>query len=113
MADLPSFVAEVDQTWRVHAACFGMDVNIFFVDRGADAVKKNEIAKQVCRSCSVRWECLQAALEEPQPWFGIRGGLSPKERKRIRWKARDLASSPVSAQVARRGRVPRPRPSSS
>jgi len=112
MADLPTFTAEADQTWRLYAACFGMDVNLFFVDRGANARERNEEAKKICRPCAVRFECLQAALEEPQPWFGIRGGLSPKERKRIRWTSGPLQSSPVSVQVARRGRLPQPRASS-
>lgn len=39
-------------------------------------------AKQICRSCPVRLECLEYALEIREEW-GIWGGLTPAERRNI------------------------------
>lgn len=88
MASEPFYLATVDQSWRRHAACIDMDVNIFFVERGHEARIRNAEAKAICQGCPVRFECLESALEEPQPWFGVRGGLTPKERLKIRWRPR-------------------------
>lgn len=88
-SDLPIWTAAVDDSWRDLAACLGMEVEIFFAERGADAKTKNETAKEVCRSCRVRFDCLHAAMLEPQPWFGVRGGLTAKERRRLEWRPRN------------------------
>lgn len=65
--------------WRDQANCLGMDADLFFPERG---VNTNE-AKEVCAGCSVREECLEYALDYPEI-FGIWGGCSPVERKRLR-----------------------------
>lgn len=108
MSDLPLFEADLDAGWRFDAACWGMEVNIFFVEKGPNAKQKNEEAKKVCRKCLVRFDCLESALREPQPWFGIRGGLTPKERRRVRWN--DFTRSPASAVDAVDGRLTPGRP---
>lgn len=57
------------------AACRNEDLELFFaIDDG-----REELAKQVCRRCPVRWECLTYALETHQR-HGIWGGLNPEER---------------------------------
>jgi len=38
---------------------------------------------KVCRSCEVRTECLEYALEHDER-FGIWGGLSERERRRLK-----------------------------
>lgn len=43
-------------------------------------------AKKICESCEVRSECLQYALENDER-FGIWGGLSERERRRLRNEA--------------------------
>lgn len=69
--------------WLLSAACRGMDVEIFYPARG-DWVK-SEAAKTICRRCDVQKDCLDDALADPYLGrFGIRGGLGPKERNRIR-----------------------------
>lgn len=88
MTDLPFYVAKTDSRWRRQARCLDMDVNLFFADRGNEAKIQNAEAKAVCQECTVRFECLEDALNEPQPWFGVRGGLTAKERRRIRWRSR-------------------------
>ena len=43
-------------------------------------------AKRVCRSCDVRAECLEYALEHDER-FGIWGGMSERERRRLKREA--------------------------
>ena len=64
---------------------FGVDPDLFFPERGASTRE----AKEVCRGCVVREECLEYALTNGEK-FGIWGGMSERERRRIR-RARALA----------------------
>jgi len=43
-------------------------------------------AKRVCESCPVREECLKYAMDNDER-FGIWGGLSERERRRLRKQA--------------------------
>lgn len=70
---------DVDETWREHANCLGCDPELFFPERGESTVE----AKAVCRSCVVRLECLEFALSIGEK-IGIWGGLSERERRRLR-----------------------------
>ena len=89
ITDDPLFwTAKLDRTWRLRARCAGMDTDLFFADRGNEAKTQNAEAKAICKDCPVRFECLEDALNEPQPWFGVRGGLTAKERRRIKWRPR-------------------------
>ena len=49
-------------------------------------------AKRVCRGCEVRAECLEYALANDER-FGIWGGLSERERRRLKQAAGDAAQS--------------------
>lgn len=73
----PGIVTE--QPWRKDAACKGKDTNLWFPARG-DYLTARE-AKAICATCPVRQECLDDGLREK---VGIRGGLSEKERQRMR-----------------------------
>lgn len=66
--------------WRKHAACRGLDVEIFYpaTDEDEDAVE----AKAVCAECSVRQLCLEYALAHRER-EGIWGGTTERERRRI------------------------------
>lgn len=70
-----------EDTWVVRAACRGLDPDIFHPVRAGNAYVTQ--AKQICEGCSVRAECLEYALEAPEP-LGVWGGLSAQERRRIR-----------------------------
>jgi WhiB family redox-sensing transcriptional regulator len=48
-------------------------------------------AKEVCRGCVVREQCLEDAIGRGEK-FGIWGGMSERERRRVR-RARNLAQS--------------------
>ena len=73
------------QTWQRKANCMGVDPDLFFPERGASTRE----AKEVCRGCVVREDCLEYALANGEK-FGIWGGMSERERRRIR-RARALA----------------------
>lgn len=73
-----------DTSWMAWANCLGVDPELFFPERGASTTE----AKTVCRACVVRERCLSYALDRGER-FGIWGGLSEAERRRIR-RARSI-----------------------
>jgi len=68
-----------DRGWQSRSNCMGVDPDLFFPERGASTRE----AKEVCRGCVVRDECLEYALENGEK-FGIWGGMSERERRRLR-----------------------------
>jgi WhiB family transcriptional regulator, redox-sensing transcriptional regulator len=77
-----------DLSWQDQALCAEVDPDLHFPEKG----ESSREAKQVCRGCEVRAECLQAALDRNER-FGVWGGLSERERRRLR-RAAPQASSP-------------------
>lgn len=82
-----------DNGWQLAANCLGVDPDLFFPERGASTKE----AKAVCQGCVVRVECLEYALANGEK-FGIWGGLSERERRRIR-RQRALARASESARI--------------
>src|SRR3982074_2005481 len=77
-----STAAETDgevRSWQDYANCLGVDPDLFFPERGASTRE----AKEVCRGCVVREDCLEYALANGEK-FGIWGGLSERERRALR-----------------------------
>ena len=72
-------VESQDRAWRNKANCLGVDPDLFFPERGVSTRE----AKAVCQGCVVRKECLEYALVNGEK-FGIWGGMSERERRRIR-----------------------------
>jgi WhiB family redox-sensing transcriptional regulator len=68
-----------DPGWQDQALCAQTDPEAFFPEKGGSTRE----AKRVCRSCDVRSECLEYALENDER-FGIWGGLSERERRRLK-----------------------------
>lgn len=68
-----------DGGWQDQALCAQTDPEAFFPEKGGSTRE----AKRVCRSCEVRSECLAYALENDER-FGIWGGLSERERRRLK-----------------------------
>ncbi len=68
-----------ENSWQRLANCLGVDPDLFFPERGASTKE----AKRVCRACVVREECLEYALANGEK-FGIWGGMSERERRRVR-----------------------------
>lgn len=74
--------------WVARAACRDIaDPNIFFPEHSQ---AQFGAAKQVCRACPVRDECLDYALRNNIE-AGCWGGCDPLERKRIRRKPRGVS----------------------
>lgn len=73
-------------SWYDDALCAQTDPESFFPERdlhgdhGWNAVRE---AKGICRRCPVATECLAFALAENE-LFGVWGGLTAKERARMR-----------------------------
>ena len=67
-------------TWRVRAACRGIDVEIFFPETDDDT--EAEAAKAVCEVCPVSQACLEHALVHRER-EGVWGGATERERRRI------------------------------
>lgn len=81
--------------WRDLAECRGVDPDLFFPTRGESIAT----ARATCAACPVRTECLEYAIEHREK-FGIWGGLSERERRRIR---RDRRRQPNATEAAPAG----------
>lgn len=68
-----------DAAWRLDANCRGTHPDPFFAERGESVAD----AKAICAGCTVRDDCLEYALNRKVK-HGIWGGLSERERRRIR-----------------------------
>lgn len=82
---LPLFGAADDEAvvgWQERALCAQTDPEAFFPEKGGSTRE----AKKVCVSCDVRSECLDYALENDER-FGIWGGLSERERRKLKRRA--------------------------
>ena len=80
-----------ERSWQLQANCMGVDPDLFFPERGASTRE----AKEVCRGCVVREDCLEYALANGEK-FGIWGGMSERERRRLR-RARALARRDIAS----------------
>src|SRR5262245_61753874 len=92
---IPSEIDNEAKGWQDLANCLGVDPDLFFPERGASTRE----AKEVCRGCVVRAECLEYALVNGEK-FGIWGGMSERERRRIR-RQRALARRAAGAAALR------------
>jgi WhiB family redox-sensing transcriptional regulator len=73
--------------WRRRASCArpGIDPELFFPFPGEHG--KAARAKRICARCPARRVCLADAMATRDE-FGVRGGLTPKERQRLRGRQR-------------------------
>jgi hypothetical protein len=76
--------------WMADAACRGIDPDLFFPEKGESAFR----AKAVCGRCRVRQACLAYALANNER-FGVWGGLSERQRRRLRRAGVSLSAPPV------------------
>ena len=75
-------VADDEQEWQERALCAQTDPEAFFPEKGGSTRE----AKRICLGCEVRSECLEYALEHDER-FGIWGGLSERERRKLKKRA--------------------------
>ncbi|WP_020496349.1 WhiB family transcriptional regulator [Sciscionella marina] len=71
-----------EQTWQERALCAQTDPEAFFPEKGGSTRE----AKRICSVCEVRAECLEYALAQDER-FGIWGGLSERERRKLKRRA--------------------------
>lgn len=71
-----------EQDWQERALCAQTDPEAFFPEKGGSTRE----AKRICQGCDVRAECLEYALAHDER-FGIWGGLSERERRKLKKRA--------------------------
>lgn len=81
-AEVQADLSEGPLAWQRDALCAQTDPEAFFPEKGGSTRE----AKSVCATCQVRAECLEYALMNDER-FGIWGGLSERERRRLRREA--------------------------
>ncbi|WP_367135336.1 WhiB family transcriptional regulator [Saccharothrix sp. HUAS TT1] len=79
---LDLFDATDEQDWQERALCAQTDPEAFFPEKGGSTRE----AKRICLGCEVRSECLEYALQHDER-FGIWGGLSERERRKLKKRA--------------------------
>lgn len=67
------------ESWMDEGLCRETDPESFYPAKGVP----NRPAKRICQACPVRAECLEYALSHDEH-FGIWGGLSETERRRVK-----------------------------
>ena len=68
--------------WQADALCAQTDPEAFFPEKGGSTRE----AKRICTTCDVRDQCLEYALQNDER-FGIWGGLSERERRKLKRRA--------------------------
>lgn len=79
---IPAEQIEGELAWQVDALCAQTDPEAFFPEKGGST----RDAKKVCGACTVQQQCLDYALANDER-FGIWGGLSERERRKLRKRA--------------------------
>jgi WhiB family redox-sensing transcriptional regulator len=80
MRQIPmTLVESTEPEWHERALCAQTDPEAFFPEKGGSTRE----AKKICTGCEVRSECLSYALAHDER-FGIWGGLSERERRRLK-----------------------------
>lgn len=81
LAQLGANLAFDEETlaWMVNARCLDADPEAFFPEKGGSTRE----AKRICAICPVVSDCLDHALGNDER-FGIWGGRSERERRRLR-----------------------------
>jgi WhiB family redox-sensing transcriptional regulator len=85
-------IASQEGDWQERALCAQVDPELFYPEKGGSTAE----AKSVCQRCEVREDCLQDALDHDDR-FGIWGGLSERERRKLR-----PGSSPIGLNGTQR-----------
>jgi WhiB family transcriptional regulator, redox-sensing transcriptional regulator len=89
--DHPAPPAPLDVDWMLFAACSELEVvesdRLFFCGRGQRRLADQ--ARAICAGCEVQGECLEFAIRNPEETeYGIWGGTSPGQRRRLRGLSR-------------------------
>lgn len=83
----PFAVSVQHLAWQDDAACKGIGLELFFAEKTEEGLLRD--AKRICNGdgridgCPVREQCLDYAMDTHEQ-FGVYGGLSPRQRARLR-----------------------------
>lgn len=92
-----------DLSLQDYAACKDKGVDMFFVDEGpiSDVHIRNAITRAIalCNLCPVQDKCLMIAVNNDEE-FGIWGGFTSKERKKIFGK-KSIVKKKITIEEAR------------
>jgi len=75
-------VEDTALSWQTDALCAQTDPEAFFPEKGGST----RDAKRICTTCDVKSQCLEYALQNDER-FGIWGGLSERERRKLKRRA--------------------------
>jgi WhiB family transcriptional regulator, redox-sensing transcriptional regulator len=98
-------------SWQEAGACRDADLTLFFspdgdddgsAERAAERRRRLRQAIQICQECPVRQVCRRYALEHGEK-FGVWGGLTETERRRIRSRAFEAAQSRYEPEAEESG----------
>jgi WhiB family transcriptional regulator, redox-sensing transcriptional regulator len=73
----------MDESWRDEALCAQIGFIDFHPDKHDHGMARINIAKRICSMCDVQKECLEYSLVIADD-HGVWGGMTPKERQRLR-----------------------------
>jgi WhiB family redox-sensing transcriptional regulator len=94
--------------WHDQAACASIGTELFFADKPGE-VESAKLAKRICMGsekhgmppCPVLMQCRDWAIENNEA-FGIFGGLSPRQRMKLRTDMRRANGLSVRCRYCRR-----------
>jgi WhiB family redox-sensing transcriptional regulator len=89
--DHPAPPAPLDLDWQLFAACSELQIEesdpLFFAGQGQSRLANQ--ARAICAVCEVQGECLEFAIRNPdETEFGVWGGTTPGERRKLRGLSR-------------------------
>ena len=93
------------QWWWFAALCAQTDPELFFPEKGGSTRE----AKAVCARCPARAECLEYALAHDER-FGVWGGTSERERRRLKDAGPATSRSTVTERAAQQPGAPAAEP---
>ena len=85
----------MERDWMQHAACRGMNPDIFYPERGD--MHSYRLATQTCQTCTVQHDCATYGLQLDEQHLtpGIFGGMSQRERRKLRAANRRSSALPM------------------
>ena len=98
MSDLEDYISTFHEPWMAQGNCTGIP-EVFYPERSNSRV---QYAKNICKGtdevapCPVRDQCLEYALEHNEK-FGVWGGTSERERRKLQRQRRTGKALPVTA----------------
>lgn len=86
----------MSKTSHGSALCAEIDPELWFPEKGGDGGLK---AMALCRTCPLQFACLEYAVSEGIT-YGVWGGTTPNERRRLIASRRRMWRSPNGQEVA-------------